>query len=58
MNDQAERNRIDDLIVRIRRSAERLVADRVDRGDLKILSRTLRELRYAFKVFAPYRNQR
>ncbi|MEC7567296.1 MAG: TIGR00730 family Rossman fold protein [Planctomycetota bacterium] len=58
MSDQSEQNRIDDLIVRIRRSAERLVADRVDRGDLKILSRTLRELRYAFKVFAPYRNQR
>ena len=28
------------------------------RGDLKILSRTLRELRYAFKVFSPYRRSR
>ncbi len=27
------------------------------RGDLKILNRTLRELRYAFKVFQPYRRR-
>ncbi|MBT6846197.1 MAG: cytochrome D ubiquinol oxidase subunit II, partial [Planctomycetaceae bacterium] len=51
MSDNQEPNRIDDLLDRIRLSAERLADDRVDRGDLKILSRTLRELRYAFKVF-------
>ncbi|MBN2475458.1 MAG: TIGR00730 family Rossman fold protein [Pirellulales bacterium] len=32
--------------------------DKTSRGDLKILSRTLRELRYAFKVFTPYRGCR
>lgn len=32
----------------------RLSADHVDRGDLKILNTALKELRYAFKVFAPY----
>ncbi|HEY5311116.1 MAG TPA: LOG family protein, partial [Pirellulales bacterium] len=32
--------------------------DQTSRGDLKILSRTLRELRYAFKVFSPYRTRR
>ena len=32
--------------------------DRTSRGDLKFLSRTLRELRYAFKVFTPYRSRR
>ncbi|GAG11201.1 unnamed protein product, partial [marine sediment metagenome] len=32
----------------------RLGADKADRGDLKILNAALRELRYAFKVFAPY----
>ena len=47
---------VDDLIARIKNSADRLAADGPARGDLKILSRTLRELRYAFKVFAPYRN--
>ena len=32
----------------------RLSADGVDRGDLNILNSALKELRYAFKVFAPY----
>jgi uncharacterized protein (TIGR00730 family) len=49
---------ISDLIAMIRESADKLHADRTDRGDLKILSRTLRELRYAFKVFAAYRGRR
>ena len=52
------RRQVDDLIARIRLSADKLAADKPARGDLKILSRTLRELRYAFKVFAPYRNCR
>lgn len=34
----------------------RLAADRTDRGDKKILNVALRELRYAFKVFAPYKH--
>ena len=42
----------------IKEIADKLAADRVSRGDLKLLSRTLRELRYAFKVFAPYRTRR
>lgn len=50
--------RITDLIQRIKESADLLAADRTSRGDLKILSRTLRELRYAFKVFSPYRKRR
>jgi uncharacterized protein (TIGR00730 family) len=49
---------IEDLIERIKESAEQLAGDHTTRGDLKILSRTLRELRYAFKVFSPYRNCR
>lgn len=49
---------IADLIAMIRESADKLHADRIDRGDLKILSRTIRELRYAFKVFANYRGRR
>ena len=47
-----------DLLDMIRQSAEQLAEDGASRGDLKILSRTLRELRYAFKVFAPYRARR
>jgi uncharacterized protein (TIGR00730 family) len=48
----------DDLIQTIREYADKLLRDGTTRGDLKILSRTLRELRYAFKVFSPYRHHR
>ena len=47
-----------DLIGSIKEYADKLLEDGSTRGDLKILSRTLRELRYAFKVFAPYRHRR
>ena len=57
VNDE-QRRRIGDLIERIKESADKLVLDNTSRGDLKILSRTLRELRYAFKVFSPYRGRR
>lgn len=48
----------EDLIDMMRRTVDRLHLDGTARGDLKILSRTLRELRYAFKVFQPYRRRR
>jgi hypothetical protein len=46
------------LIEEIKETADKLYRDRAARGDLKILSRALRELRYAFKVFTPYRRNR
>ena len=48
----------DDLYEQMRQTLERLEADKTARGDLKLLSRTIRELRYAFKVFRPYRRRR
>ena len=57
-NGKLDRSRIVDLIEQIKESADKLAVDRTSRGDLKILSRTLRELRYAFKVFTPYRSRR
>lgn len=48
---------IDDLVQRIKESADKLASDNSTRGDLKILSRALTELRYAFKVFTPYRRR-
>ena len=36
----------------------RLRDEEVDRGELKIINTTLKELRYAFKVFSPYRGTR
>ena len=50
--------RIAELIQTIKESADKLADDKTSRGDLKIISRTLRELRYAFKVFSPYRRSR
>ena len=47
-----------ELIEELKQTADRLARDGATRGDLKILSRALRELRYAFKVFAPYRRHR
>ena len=47
-----------DLLQVMRHTIDRLEKDQTARGDLKILSRTLRELRYAFTVFRPYRRRR
>jgi uncharacterized protein (TIGR00730 family) len=55
---RADRSRVVDLIEQIKESADKLAVDQTSRGDLKILSRALRELRYAFKVFTPYRGRR
>ncbi len=54
-NKRSSPRHIADLIDKIKESADKLADDQTSRGDLKILSRTLRELRYAFKVFSPYR---
>lgn len=47
-----------ELIEEIKQTADKLAEDKATRGDLKILSRALRELRYAFKIFSPYRRNR
>ena len=46
------------LIGEMMRTIIRLAGDETSRGDLKILNRTLKELRHAFKVFAPYKGVR
>ena len=43
------------LIAEIKETADKLGQDQATRGDLKLLSRALKELRYAFKVFTPFR---
>ena len=42
------------LIAEMIRTLIKLAGDGTNRGDLKILNRALKELRQAFKVFAPY----
>jgi len=51
-------NNNEDLIAEMLRAVVKLASDDASRGDLKILNRALKELRYAFKVFAPYRSVR
>jgi uncharacterized protein (TIGR00730 family) len=46
------------LAQQIKETADKLVRDGAERGDVKLLNTALKELRYAFKVFAPYRNRR
>src|SRR5690348_9517496 len=45
-----------DLLLDILVSATRLATDDTDRLDLKITAATLREMRAAFRAFAPYRD--
>ena len=49
---------IDELVRQLKETADKLVRDAANRGDVKLLSTALKELRYAFKVFAPFRGRR
>src|SRR5438552_15227423 len=49
---------IDELVKQIKETADKLLRDHASRGDVKLLNTALRELRYAFKVFAPLRHRR
>ncbi|MBI4597851.1 MAG: TIGR00730 family Rossman fold protein [Candidatus Omnitrophica bacterium] len=52
--DELDRRLLTELMV----SVYRLGADRASTGDLKIINAALKELRYAFKIFQPYRHLR
>lgn len=51
-------DRTQELLEDIRRTADKLDRDHAGPGDVKIISRAIKELRYAFKVFAPFRKNR
>ena len=53
--ERGESSENEDIIAEMIETVLKLDEDSASRGDLKILVRTLKELRYAFKVFAPYR---
>ena len=55
--DPSRPHQIADLIEEIKLYADKLARDNTSRGDMKILSRTIRELRYAFKIFSQYRRR-
>jgi uncharacterized protein (TIGR00730 family) len=49
---------IEQLVQQIRETADKLIRDGATRGDVKMLSTALKELRYSFKVFTPFRHLR
>lgn len=49
---------VEHYVQQIRETAEKLLLDGANRGDVKLLSIALRELRYSFKVFSQFRNRR
>jgi uncharacterized protein (TIGR00730 family) len=48
----------DQIIAEMHRTVDRLVEDGADRGDIKILARSLRELRHSFRVLSEYKHFR
>lgn len=56
--DEVPAGKNEDLIFELITSAIRLARDGASRGDLKVANASLKELRYAFQVFAPYRAAR
>lgn len=47
-----------DLVGEIVANALKLLRDQTNRGDIKLIDKSFKELRYALKVFAPYRDVR
>ena len=47
-----------ELIEELIATALKMARDKMGTGDLKLMNRALKELRYAAKVFAPYRDVR
>ena len=47
-----------DLVGEVIANALKLLRDRTNRGDIKLIDKSFKELRYALKVFAPYRDTR
>jgi uncharacterized protein (TIGR00730 family) len=47
-----------DMVAEIIETALKLLRDQTNRADIKLINKSLKELRYALKVFAPYRDIR
>jgi uncharacterized protein (TIGR00730 family) len=57
-HDQPRLIKDEQLILQIKETADKLLRDHANRGDIKLLSTALKELRYAFKILAPFRHRR
>src|SRR5207245_2647430 len=49
---------VEQLVQQLKETADKLIRDGANRGDVKLLSTALKELRYAFKVFSPFKGRR
>src|SRR5438552_13523057 len=47
-----------DMVGEIVANALKLLRDNTNRGDIKLINKSFKELRYALKIFAPYRDTR
>jgi uncharacterized protein (TIGR00730 family) len=47
-----------DMVAEIVENALKLLRDQTNRGDIKLINKSFKELRYALRVFAPYRDTR
>jgi uncharacterized protein (TIGR00730 family) len=47
-----------DMVGEIIENSLKLLRDQTNRGDIKLINKSLKELRYALKIFAPYRDIR
>jgi len=47
-----------DLVGRIITNSLKLLRDQTNRGDIKLINKSFEEMRYALKIFAPYRDVR
>jgi uncharacterized protein (TIGR00730 family) len=47
-----------DMVAEIVANALKLLRDQTNRGDIKLINKSFKELRYALKIFAPYRDFR
>ena len=47
-----------DLVGEIVANSLKLLRDETNRGDIKLINKAFKELRYALKIFAPYRDTR
>jgi uncharacterized protein (TIGR00730 family) len=56
--DEGKSYGVEHYVQQIHETANKLLQDHANRGDVKLLSVALRELRYCFKVFAKYRDRR
>src|SRR5205085_10872701 len=49
---------VEQMVQQIKETADKLIRDGANRGDVKLLTTAFKELRYCFKVFAAYRRRR